>query len=129
MGSVDLVDRALSDLRPEIQGEKWYWTLFVNAINLMFVNSWKMYEIAVGKKVQQKQFRGEIVGILIQVVSEKPSNDSRSGPGLSIPASVRYDGKGHYPHDCPVRKYVMCRKKWKDQMQKVRKKLHLSVCF
>ena len=129
MGGVDLVDRALSDLRPVIQGKKWYWALFVNAINLMFVYSWRIYEIAVGKKVQQKQFRDEIVGVLLQVPSEKPSKDSRSGPGLSIPTPVRYDGKGHYPQDCPVRKCVMCRKSARIQCKKCEKTLHLSICF
>ena len=34
MGGVDLVDRALSQYRPEFQGKKWYWPLIVNAINL-----------------------------------------------------------------------------------------------
>ena len=64
---------ALSDLRPVIQGKKWYWALFVNAINLMFVYSWRIYENAVGKNVQKKQFKDEIVGILLQVASENPA--------------------------------------------------------
>ena len=108
MGGVDLVDRALSELHPVIEGKKWYWTLFVNAINVKFVYSSRIYETAAGKKVQQKQFRDEIVGFLLQVASEKPSDASQSGPGLSIPTQVRYDGKGHYLQDCPVRKCVMC---------------------
>ena len=70
------------------------------------------------KKAQQKQFRDEIVGIHLQVASEKLSNNSRSGPRLSIPTPVRYDGKGHYPQD-------FVQKKCKDLMQKVRKNVAL----
>ena len=90
MGGVDLVDRALSDLRPVIQGEKWYWTLFVKAINLMFVFSWMIYELVVGEKVQRKQFRDEIAGNLLQVAAERPDNDSRPGLSSSIPTPVQY---------------------------------------
>ena len=89
MEGVHLVDRALSDLCPAIQGEKWYWTLFLNAINLMFVYSWMIYELAVGGKVQRKQFRDEIAGTLRQVTAERPDNDSRPGPSSSIPTPVR----------------------------------------
>ena len=39
MGGVDLLDRALSDLRPVIRGKKWYGPLVINAINIAFVYS------------------------------------------------------------------------------------------
>ena len=34
MGDVDLMDRALSNLRPVIHGKKWYWPLVANALNI-----------------------------------------------------------------------------------------------
>ena len=116
------------DLRPVIQGKKLYLALFVNMINLMFDYSWRIHEIGVGKKVQQKQFRDKILGILLQVASEKPSNDSRSGPGLSIPTPVRHDGKSHYPQDCPVRECVMCRKSARIHCKKCEKKRCTYPC-
>ena len=39
MGGVDLLDRALSNLRPVIHGKKWYWPLVINAINITLVYS------------------------------------------------------------------------------------------
>ena len=36
MGGVDLVDRALSYLRPNFNGKKWYWSLIINALNIGF---------------------------------------------------------------------------------------------
>ena len=37
MGGIDLVDRALSDLRSNFNGKKWYWSLIINALNIGFV--------------------------------------------------------------------------------------------
>ena len=51
MGGVDLVDRALSDYRPEIHGKKWYRSLFVNAIILLCVFTWCIHEISNDKEV------------------------------------------------------------------------------
>ena len=65
MGGVDLVDRALSDYRPEIHGKNWFWSLIVNAINLLCVFTWRIYKIANDKEVPQRDFRDEVVGILL----------------------------------------------------------------
>ena len=129
MRGVDLVDRALSDWCPVMQSKKWCWTLFVDAINLISVYSWRNYELPDGGKFQQKQFGGEIVAFLLQVAAERPDNDSPPGPGLSIPTPVCYGCKGHYQHDCPVRKCIMCRKSARTQCEKCKKTLHLSLCF
>ena len=53
-------------------------TVFVNAINLMFVYSWIIYELDVGGKVQHKQIKDETVGNLLEVAAKRPDNDSRS---------------------------------------------------
>ena len=51
MDGVDLLDRALSDMRPIIRGEKWYWSLIINALNIAFIYSWHMYKIKSGEEV------------------------------------------------------------------------------
>ena len=43
MGGVDLVDRALSNLRPLIRGKKWYWPSLISALNFTFVYSWRVF--------------------------------------------------------------------------------------
>ena len=63
MGGVDLVDRALSDLSPVIRGKKWYWPLIINAINIAFVYSWRIYRIIFGKVLSQKQFRRRVAAL------------------------------------------------------------------
>ena len=51
MGGVDLCDRALFYLRPVIHGEKWYWPLVINAINIAFVYSLWLYRIVFGETI------------------------------------------------------------------------------
>ena len=51
MGGVDLLDRALSCLRPVIHGKKWYWPLLINLINIAFVYSWRLYCIVSGETI------------------------------------------------------------------------------
>ena len=78
MGGVDLLDRALSDLGPVIHGRKWYWPLVINAINIAFVYSWRLYRIVSGETIQQEDFRQHNVEIIIR--QSKPrviSVDSR----------------------------------------------------
>ena len=43
MGGVALLDRAWSNLRPVICGKDWYWPLLINAINIAFLYSWRLY--------------------------------------------------------------------------------------
>ena len=45
MGSVDLLDRALSDLRPNFNGKKWYWGLIINTLNLGFACCWRLHQL------------------------------------------------------------------------------------
>ena len=93
------MDRALSDLRPQIQGKKWYWPLCINAINLLFVYSWRLYEIANNKKVEQREFRRDIVNILLNLVMEIPKGDSQ---GL-VPAQLSISLSGMTTRDIILR--------------------------
>ena len=43
MGGVDLMDRLLSSYRPMIRGKKWYWPLFINALNITIVAAWRAH--------------------------------------------------------------------------------------
>jgi len=43
MGGADLMDRLLSSYRPMIRGKKWWWPLFLNALNVSIVAAWRIY--------------------------------------------------------------------------------------
>ena len=66
MVGVDLLDRALSDLRPMICGKKRYWPLVINAINIAFAYSWRLYCIVSGETIPQKDFGRHIVEVMIK---------------------------------------------------------------
>ena len=58
MGGVDLVDRALSDLRPNFNGRKWYWNLIINTLNVGIVHCWRLlHQLCTKPKGDQKSFR------------------------------------------------------------------------
>ena len=98
MGGADLLNCALSSLRLVIRGEKWYWPLVTNAINIAFVYYWRLYCIVSGKTIPQKDFRRHIVGIMIR--QSKPhiiSVDSRPIKAHKVADEMRCDELGHYP--------------------------------
>ena len=130
MGGVDLLDRALSDLKPVIRGKKWYWPLVINAINIAFVYSWRLYRIVSGETIPQKDFRRHIVGIMIR--QSKPrviSVDSRPTKAHKVADDVRYDGLRHYPISCSVRKCAARGKSFRNSSEKCKRSLHIKTCF
>ena len=99
MAGVDLLDCALSDLRPVFRGKKWYWPLIMNAINIAFLYSWRIYRIIFGEVLSQKEFRRRVVSIMI----------TRSAS--QVADKIRPDGVRHYPSPAPVRRCTICKKK------------------
>ena len=130
MGGVDLLDRALSDLRPVIRGKKWYRPLVINAINIAFVYSWRLYRIVSGETIPQKDFRWHIVGIMIRQPKPRVIRvGSRPTKAHKVADEVRYDGLGHYPISCSVRKCVVCGKSCRNSCEKCKRSLHVKTCF
>ena len=130
MGGVDLLDCALSDLRPVIRGKKWYWPLVINALNIVFVFSWRLYRIVAGEPVPQKDFRRHIVSIIIRKSAPRITDVySRPTRGHKIADEVRYDSVGHYPVSSPVRKCAICGRSCRNACEKCKRSLHVKTCF
>jgi hypothetical protein len=51
MGCVDLHDIGICNYRINVKGKKWWWPLFVNLIDSVIVNSWKIYNLANKSKI------------------------------------------------------------------------------
>ena len=85
MGGADLVDRALSDLRPNFNGKKWYWNLIINALNLGFVYCWRLYQLCTKPKGGQKSFHQAVVQVALMKAHNK---FPRPGPSFAIPDEV-----------------------------------------
>ena len=39
---MDLYDRLLASYRPSVQAKKWWWPLFINALNTSIVAAWRL---------------------------------------------------------------------------------------
>ena len=111
MGGVDLLDRALSNLRSVIWGKKWHWPLIINAINIAFVYSWRIYRIISSEVLSQNEFRGREVSVMIRR-SASQIMDVRSRPArtFKVADEIRLDGVRHYPSPAPVKRCAICKK-------------------
>ena len=85
MRGADLVDRALSDLRPNFNGKKWYWSLIINALNLGFVYCSRLHQLCTKPKGGQKSFRQAVVQVALMKAHNK---FPRPGPSFAIPDEV-----------------------------------------
>ena len=78
----------------------------------------------------QNSHRRQIVGILIRHAHpEIISVLSKPAKNFRIPDETRFDGVGHYPISCPVRRCVLCRKNSRKTCEKCKLTLHLNTCF
>ena len=92
MGGVDILDSFMANYRPVIRSKKWWWPLFVNAINMAVVAAWKVHT-EVGGTFDQLSFRRHIVRCLLQDVQ---SPRKLTGPGTRPLDDVRTDGVQHH---------------------------------
>ena len=60
MGGVDLHDSFVAKYRIRVKGKKWWWPLFLNAIDATLVNAWRLYRMARGGRMDLLQFRRKI---------------------------------------------------------------------
>jgi len=95
MGGVNLFDRLLSSYRPGIRGKKWWWALFIHAINVTVVAAWRIHCQFPNSK-SHLTFRRDIARTLMKtpldVEKTVMAKDHRSNP----PDAVRYDGTDHF---------------------------------
>ena len=125
MGGVDLCDRLLSAYRPRIKGKKWYWNLFVNALNIATVAAWKIHcKVLPSQHLTHLEFLREVVAGLLKSVSRQ----RLGGPTAPVPSCVRYDGFEHYIESTSQGRCAYCTKNTMKQCAKCGKRLH-EICF
>ena len=95
MGDVDLAGRALSDLRPNFNGKKWYWSLIINALNVGFVYCCQLHQLCTKPKGDQKSFRRAVVQVALMKAYNKVP---RPGPSFVIPDEVGLTAKDITQH-------------------------------
>jgi len=125
MGGVDLCDRLLSAYRPRIKGKKWWWNLFVNALNIATVAAWKIHcKVLPSQHLTHLEFRREVVAGLLKSISR----GRLGGPTAAVPFCVRYDGFEHYIESTSQGRCAFCAKNTMKRCVKCEKRLH-EICF
>ena len=100
MGGVDLMDRLLSSYRPMIRGKKWYWPLFINALNITIVAAWRAHCAIEETPLSHLNFRREVTICLLKLGHPQPRTQVGGGISAVLPDGVRRDGVGHEKEAC-----------------------------
>ena len=83
MGGVDLVDRAISNVRPSIHGKKWYFPLIIHALNVSVAASWRIYQYSQGRPCSQLDFVRGLVAFLLANQDRSFRSPARKSPHLA----------------------------------------------
>lgn len=104
MGGVDLHDNGIANYRIGVSGKKWWWPLFVNTIDSVLVNAWKIYNFANNEKISQLDFKSYIALRLIK--NESPNRTPSTSRVIS---ELRYDNIGHFIFKSPTNSRRRCK--------------------
>ena len=129
MNSAELLDCALSDLRPVICGKNGIGQWPLQSI-LHLYTAGGLYCTISGETVPQKVFRQHTVGITIR--QSRPrliSIDSRPTKTHKEADKLRYDELGYYPIRCSVHKCAFCGKSCCSSCEKCNQGLHVKTRF
>lgn len=134
MGGVDLMDRLLASYRPMIRGKKWWWPLFLNALNVSIVAAWRIH-CAVADADQKQDhlsFRRSLAISLLKAGPESERRQVGGGHQADLPPAVRYDGVGHTRVQCSQGRCRVCSKNTTVMCAKCCARLHSDrgkTCF
>jgi hypothetical protein len=131
MGGVDVLDKLLGSYRPTIQGKKWWWPLFIHALNLSVVAAWRLYLHLhpSQKNLSHLDFRRHIALCLLK---KTPRRSIMRGQHSHFPIEIRYDGIAHDVVSTSQGRCVLCSTNTRSMCDKCGVRLHYSrgaVCF
>jgi hypothetical protein len=126
MGGVDLLDRLLGAYRPTILGKKWWWPLFVNAVNMSVVAAWRLYSNLNSKNQVPShfEFRRAITLCLLKGTFHRKIH--AKGKLQHLPFDIRYDGIGHTTEETTQGRCVLCSTNTRTKCSKCDVRLHHS---
>ncbi|KRZ05321.1 PiggyBac transposable element-derived protein 3 [Trichinella zimbabwensis] len=122
MGGVDLLDRLAAAYRPSIRGKKWYWPLFVNAVNVATVAAWRLHCFVEERPLSHLEFRRQVVLSLLQ--SERAAPPRVASGSMSQLPDIRFDGANHILGTGPQGRCKVCKRNTKNMCRKCNVRLH-----
>ena len=109
MGGVDVMDRLLESYRPGVNMKKWWWSLFINILNLSFSAAWRLHQKAnPTSNMTHLEFRRYVTCVLI-----KPGGTTlikKSSVQAHAPQEVRLDGVDHVVDQTTQGQCCICKK-------------------
>lgn len=128
MGGIDLMDRLLGSYRPTITAKKWWWPLFIHALNVSVVAAWRLHcHLHPQDTMTHLEFRRTIAMCLLK--SDVDRARTTGGAHANLPGDVRYDGAGHTQVAATQGRCVKCQKNCRHQCDKCKVRLHVKNCF
>lgn len=106
-----------------LRGKKWWWPLFLNAINLSVVAAWKVHHHLHDWNVDHLSFRREIVLFLLKIYLPASTTVS-GGHRVDFPGDICFDGTGHTATTVPEGRCRVGGKNAKKRSQKCDARLH-----
>ncbi|CAH2083805.1 unnamed protein product [Euphydryas editha] len=105
MGGVDLHENGIANCRIRVRGKKWWWPLFINLIDSVLVNSWKIYKLANERSLNQLEFKSYVAVSLMKAEEVQLADNSHFLGNANInlgrpsknalPSNIRFDNIGH----------------------------------
>lgn len=140
MGGVDLHDNGVANYRVAIKGKKWWWPLWVNAINSTIVNAWKVHimvcKIQNVNPLPQLDFKAEIARKLIFTEApvdsssdEQDNSDNEDTPRNLPNLKVAHHVVAKNPAPKPRQRCKMCGSQTVYICSKCNASLHPKKCF
>ena len=126
MGGVDLHDNGIANYRCKVLGKKWWWPIFIYAIDSLIVNSWKFYNIVNQTSMPQLDFKSYVA---LRLMKTERGTVTRN-PATAV-NELRFDNIGHlliHSPDKARRRCRICHSQTVHICQKCKVHLH-TICF
>ncbi|CAH2109193.1 unnamed protein product [Euphydryas editha] len=127
MGGVDLHDNGIANYRIRVRGKKWWWQWppplvneqrFINLIDSVLVNSWKIYNRANERSLNQLEFKSYVAVSLMKTEEAQLADNSHflcnSNINLgrpsknALPSNIRFDNIGHVIEEHEIHLHADC---------------------
>ena len=127
MGGVDLLDMLLGSYLPNLRSKKWWWPLFLNALNIAVVAAFKIHKKACVGQLSHLDFRIEVAEMMVRA-NHVEQRMQLGGPTASVPGQIRLDGVNHTLVPTSQGRCIYCKSNTRLICSKCDKRLHKKVC-
>ncbi|KRX60061.1 PiggyBac transposable element-derived protein 3 [Trichinella sp. T9] len=130
IGGVDLLYRRAAAYRPTIRSEKWYWPLFINAVNTATVAAWWIHCFVEERPLSHLELRRHMVLSLLQ--SERTATPRVASGFMSQLPDIRFDGVNHIIGTGLQGRCKVCKRNTKNMCKTCNVRLHAErgkQCF